>query len=492
MSMKQKIISAGIFLLFVFVVTGKISGQHPADKHPRVLEKDFYRGTVLRAEFISENLIRIQIVPDGSKYNESGLNRYGFIRDLHTDNLKVKITESKNGFSAVTSRLVLTANDKTGEITITDAVSKKILLKQIKTNFTDSSSLVVFKADNDEDWVGFGDQSRERLYHRGYLADCHIRSVKSYIPVPFFMSTIGVGVLVNTSHRVTFDMCKSDPDNYSWADESGNVDYYVMAGEDFNELLDVYTELTGKPKLPPEWSFGLWYLCHTRADDYEVVNEALKFREEEIPCDVIGLEPGWMENFYDYSIEKTWSKERFPIPPWAFNGPHTFINALDRMGFKIELWLCNDYDLTYEEERRIGRNESVDSRPKSTDTSHHNTGMERGDPGQSISWDTLTKKDEPWFDHLEKFTDQGIDFFKQDGAKQVHQHPGRIWGNGMTDAQVHNLYPILYSRQMYEGFAAHTNRRPVVFLKTSSAMRSWFCKNSRVTPGNVRCRRFFS
>jgi len=99
------------------------------------------------------------------------------------------------------------------------------------------SSSVVFNADKDENWIGFGDQSRERLYHRGYIADCYVRNVKSYIPVPFFMSTLGVGILVNTSDRVVFVMCKSNPDNYSWVDDGGVVDYYVMVGEVLNNYL---------------------------------------------------------------------------------------------------------------------------------------------------------------------------------------------------------------------------------------------------------------
>jgi alpha-glucosidase (family GH31 glycosyl hydrolase) len=43
-------------------------------------------------------------------------------------------------------------------------------------------------------------------------------------------------------------------------------------------------------------------------------------------------------------------------------------------------------------------------------------------------------------------------------------HPDRVWrGNGMSDKEMHNLYPLLYSRQMNEGFARYTNRRPLVF-----------------------------
>ncbi len=462
-------IIAVVILLSGIIPFNVISGQTSGNKVTDVLEQDFYSGYVIRVNFLKENILRIRITPKGKKFVETGLNRYNFIRDIKSDNLKVNISGSKNGFSAETSRLRMKGNKLTGEIVITDLSGKKILLDHLSADFSDSSSKVIFKAGKGEDWIGFGDQSRERIYQRGYISDCYVRNVKSYIPVPFFMSTQGSGVLVNTSYRIIFDMCKSSPENYSWVDESGSVDYYVMIGDGYKELLDLYTDLTGKPKLPPEWSFGLWYICRTQANDYEAVNDALNFRREGIPCDVIGLEPGWMEKNYDFSTKKTWSKERFPIPSYAPNGPHNFIDAIKRMGFKFELWLCNDYDLTYEEERRLSNNEPPETKKplkaKSSEMVEIDEHLTKQSDLNRVNnkTDQLTIKEEPWFEHLKKFVDQGVDFFKQDGSNQVLEHPGRAWGNGMPDAEAHNLYPLFYSRQMYEGFKSYTNRRPVVF-----------------------------
>lgn len=96
------------------------------------------------------------------------------------------------------------------------------------------------------------------------------------------------------------------------------------------------------------------------------------------------------------------------------------------MDFKLELWLCNDYDLSYEEERRIKRQPSNSSDDNFTNSyeifeiDEHLT--------DEVHYNTITKKDEPWFAHLEKFVDQGISFFKQDGLNQVLDHPGRVWG----------------------------------------------------------------
>jgi alpha-glucosidase (family GH31 glycosyl hydrolase) len=319
---------------------------------------------------------------------------------------------------------------------------------------------VSFNARKGEDWIGFGDVTRERMFHRGHKIDCWVRNVKSYIPVPFFISTEGYAVLVNSTHRVKFDMCASKPDRTAWLDCGEKVDFYLFTGKTFVENIGLYTRLTGKPSLPPEWAFGLWYICREQANDYEAVNDALNFRREEIPCDVIGLEPGWMEKKYDLSIDKKWNPNLFPIPKWCPNGPHNFVNAIKRMGFHFELWECNEYDLSYEEERRLG----AKAAEKAEKTGNFHEGAEFD---EHFDWprlaDTVTKKDEPWFEHHKKFIDQGADFFKQDGSYQMCDHPDRVWGNGMLDKEMHNLYPLLYARQMRDGLKDHTKQRPVVF-----------------------------
>ncbi len=74
-----------------------------------------------------------------------------------------------------------------------------------------------------------------------------------------------------------------------------------------------------------------------------------------MPCDVLGLEPGWMSENYDDSTSKAWHPQRFPIPYWAPRAAHLPRRA-EAQGFKLSLWLCCDYDLgVYEEQLLSGR-----------------------------------------------------------------------------------------------------------------------------------------
>lgn len=76
--------------------------------------------------------------------------------------------------------------------------------------------------------------------------------------------------------------------------------------------------------------------------------------------------------------------------------------------------------------------------------------------------DQITKPGEAWFDHLKKFVDNGAEAFKLDGADQVIPFPDRLWAGRYTDDEIRNLYPVVYAKQMKEGFEAHTGRRAMI------------------------------
>lgn len=133
--------------------------------------------------------------------------------------------------------------------------------------------------------------------------------------------------------------------------------------------------------------------------------------------------------------------------------------ALRELGFKFSLWLCQDYDLLWEEERQCGR------RAKEFGKEYTYEGASILDPHFACPnyMDNLTKRDIPWFDHLKKFCDNGASAFKLDGAFQVNDHPDRLWAGKYFDDEVHNVYPVIYVKQMQEGFSDHTGRRAVIY-----------------------------
>jgi len=412
----------------------------------------------LRVDVLEPGIVRVRKFP-GDEAPVSPLVRYGFFRG-EWPAAEFRLEETDDSVTVSTERLAVTVGRKDGALSVQDASGRE-LLREVEpaTSGPDPGFRARFHLPAGRALFGLGDQTREHIEHRGARGDLWVRNVKSYIPIPFLLTSDGFGLLVNTTRRVRYDLGASSAERLGLEADGATLDYYVLHGPSLKEIVARYTEVTGKPALPPKWSMGLWFICRTQADARELMDDCYSFRREHIPCDAISLEPGWMAKKYDFSVEKDWHPERFPVPKYARKGRHNFLSAARRMGFKPGLWLCCDYDLSYEEERQIRERathtEEGGTPPAGYEQDKKLSGVKRLDP-----W---TRVDEPWFKHLEDFVDQGVEWFKQDGANQVLEHPDRLWGNGMTDDEMHNLYPLLYSKQMYEGFRAHTGRRPFCF-----------------------------
>ena len=319
-----------------------------------------------------------------------------------------------------------------------------------------------FSLKEGEQFYGLGDVSRNCLDRRGGTYRMWVVNVNSYAPIPFIMSNRGWALLVNTTYEHFWDVGDQKKDELCVFSKYGTPDITLFTGKDYGELLKNYTALTGRPQMLPRWAFGLTFVCHTMANVNDMLSDALNFRREDMPCDVIGLEPGWMEKHYDQTTEKKWHPERFPVPFYAPKGPHTFCGALERLGFKLSLWLCCDYDLTWYEEAQLGNPLSEQMTIKKD---NHAYSFEQDThfqvSGQRIQ--EAKKLEEGWFEHLKKFTDQGASCYKLDGSYQVNEHPDRRWGNGMYDEEAHNLYPVIYAKQMSQGFSDFTGKRSMIY-----------------------------
>jgi alpha-D-xyloside xylohydrolase len=179
----------------------------------------------------------------------------------------------------------------------------------------------------------------------------------SHAPVPFYVTTEGIGILIDTARYATFyfgdarpkpiqgaaQFAGSNPDpNYAHNLQDGDaglitvdvpsatgVDVYLFAGPDMLTAVKRYNLFSGGGHVPPEWGLGFWYRPESRATQESALALAHEFRERKIPCDVIGLEAGWQTHAYPCTF--VWNKERFPDPP-------AFVRAAAEMKYKVNLW----------------------------------------------------------------------------------------------------------------------------------------------------------
>ncbi|TVR53324.1 MAG: alpha-xylosidase, partial [Spirochaetaceae bacterium] len=80
----------------------------------------------------------------------------------------------------------------------------------------------------------------------------------AYRSLPFYLTNRGYGVLVNHSGRVSFEVGSEKVERVQFSVSGEALEYYVIFGPTPKQVLDRYTALTGRPALPPAWSFGLW------------------------------------------------------------------------------------------------------------------------------------------------------------------------------------------------------------------------------------------
>lgn len=424
-------------------------------------------GSRLRVDALADCLFRVRRTA-GGVWTESGMNRYGVLK---ADYAPCKAAREPAALK--TSRAAV-AWDDAGGLTFTGGSAPVA----IRTALAGKGFSIRFGLAKDERIYGLGDADRSCVMRRGKKFDIWVKNVSSYIPVPMTLSRNGWGLLLNSTWRHSFDVGQADPDAMVCAAPEGEVDFYLFCGKDYRELLATYTELAGRPSLLPAWGYGLVFVNNQFIDAFSLVDDAMRFRERDFPCDVLGLEPGWMEKFYDNTTKKQWNKTRFYIPYWAPKSDYLFTRALSRKGFKLSLWLCCDYDLTrFEEQLHSGlvREEAggrtvlpalaangawVDDRIGGTNA----VALRAGE-----NTDSAPEGTRPWFEHLKYFVDQGAACFKLDGCNQVGEHPGRAWANGRTDEEVHNLYPLIYDKQMARGFEAYTGRRSMVYSASGYA-----------------------
>jgi len=239
-------------------------------------------------------------------------------------------------------------------------------LKSMRFSKLPSGVLAEMDVDSSERFYGFGLQinSFEQRGMRREIRTCSwpVGNVGfSHAPMPFYISSKGYGVLVNTSRYTIFYMASKGKLNrskallsdtsaknislntidlygkkYSRSDEvsiltegTNGVEIYVLSGPSMRDVIKRYNLFSGGGSLPPLWGLGFEYRAKATFNSQQVLQTANYFRSNHIPCDIFGLEPGWQSASYSCSFK--WNDKNFP-------NPDSFINSMDSQHIKINLW----------------------------------------------------------------------------------------------------------------------------------------------------------
>ncbi|MFV2120597.1 alpha-xylosidase [Streptomyces sp. Act-28] len=269
-----------------------------------------------------------------------------------------------------------------------------------------------------------------------WQADGGTSSEQAYKNVPFHLSSRGYGVFVNHPGRVSYEIGSESVGQVQFSVEDQVLEYYVVAGPTPKDVLSRYTALTGRPALPPAWSFGLWLTTSfcTSYDEETVTSFVDGMAERDIPLSVFHFDCFWMRE-YQWS-DFQWDPETFP-------DPEGMLARLKERGLRVSMWI-NPY---------IGQKSTLFAEGAALG---YLVRRPNGDVWQWDLWqagmalvDFTNPAARAWFQgKLKVLLDQGVDCFKTDFGERVPTDV--VWHDGSDPERMHNYYTHLYNQCVFE------------------------------------------
>lgn len=248
-----------------------------------------------------------------------------------------------------------------------------------------------------------------------------------YKPIPFFMSNRGYGMFMHTSAPVTCDFGATyiGLNKMFMGDE--NLDLFVFFGEP-KDILDEYTDLVGKPGMPPLWSFGTWMSRITYFSEKEGYDVAANIRKNKYPCDVIHFDTGWFD--VDWQCDYKFSENRF-------QNPRQMLKDLKSQGFHVCLW-----QLPYFTPKNRYFPELIEK----------NMYVKNGNgelPYEDVVLDFSNPETVNWYQNkLAGLLNIGVSAIKVDFGEAAPLNG--IYASGKSGWYEHNLYPVRYDMAVSE------------------------------------------
>ncbi|OON82922.1 alpha-xylosidase [Streptomyces tsukubensis] len=288
-----------------------------------------------------------------------------------------------------------------------------------------------------------------------WQADGGTSSEQAYKNVPFHLSDRGYGVFVNHPGKVSYEVGSEAVGQVQFSVEDQSLEFFVLHGPGPKDVLARYTGLTGRPTLPPAWSFGLWLSTSftTSYDEKTVGGFVDGMAEAGIPLSVFHFDCFWMRSYR--WCDFTWDPEVFP-------DPEGMLARLKERGLRICVWI-NPYIAQQSPLFAEGRD-----RGYLLETT-------AGDVWQWDQWqagmglvDFTNPEAVVWYrGHLKVLLDQGVDCFKTDFGERIPVD-GVRWHDGSDPERMHNHYTQLYNETVFDLLVAERGEGEAVLFARSA------------------------
>jgi len=291
-----------------------------------ILELTVLRDSVLRFRYATENVFE----PDFS---------YAIADDASRGYNHLEVTETETEYLASTSKLKVLIDKQTLRTQISDLEGNILNEDELgfhwEENYEYGGNTVKMSkiTQLSESFYGLGDKATHNNLKgkrvQNWATDQYAYGKDQeplYKAIPFYIglhNKVAYGVFFDNSFRTHFDFSQERRNITSFWADGGEMNYYFFYGPKISKVVDSYTNLTGKPELPPLWALGFHQCKWSYYPEAKVKEITGKFRELNIPCDAIYLDIDYMEGFRCF----TWNKKYFP-------DPKRMVKELNDDGFK--------------------------------------------------------------------------------------------------------------------------------------------------------------
>jgi len=278
----------------------------------------------------------------------------------------------------------------------------------------------------------------------------------AYKNIPFYMTNRGYGIFVNHPGRVSFEIASEKVNRVQFSVPGQSLEYFVIYGPSPKEVLEKYTALTGRPALPPAWSFGLWLTTSftTSYDETTVTSFIQGMADRRIPLHVFHFDCFWMKEFNWCDFE--WDQRMFPDPA-------AMLKRLKERGLHICLWI-NPYIAQRSKMFAEGMQQGYLVKKPNGDVWQ----TDKWQPGMGLVDFTNPAACKWYSDRLRALLAMGADCFKSDFGERIPT--GVVYFNGADPEKMHNYYTYLYNQTVFEALRQQRgNGEALVFARSATA-----------------------
>jgi len=288
-------------------------------------------------------------------------------------------------------------------------------------------------------------------------------SDQTYKNVPFYLTNEGYGVFVNDPGKISFEVASERTSRVQFSVPGEALEFFIIYGPTPKEVLRKYTALTGRPALPPAWSFGLWLSTSFTTDyDEKTVNAFIDgMAKRDLPLSVFHYDCFWMRGFHWCDFE--WDPAVFPDPP-------AMLQRLHAKGLKVSVWI-NPYVAQASKLFAEGKEGGYFLKKPNGDVWQ----WDLWQPGMAIV-DFTNPEAKAWFQSkLRALVEMGVDALKTDFGERIPTEV--VYHDGSDPVRMHNFYPYLYNQAVWEVLENQSKiqnpnseiERPVLFARSATA-----------------------